>query len=130
MLSLLPEPEPEGLPDWATRIRDHDESWMQVAQRGVKSFIDHAMAHKAAFAMETVFSHWQPRPDGSVASKIDRILGMQRAGYFVLLLFVGLSSSALSIGRVTNRVAEGGHDVAEAKLLARFPARRAPSLQL
>jgi predicted ABC-type ATPase len=71
--------------------------------------------------METVFSDWRPQPDGSVASKIDRIREMQAAGYFVVLLFVGLSDAELSIGRVLTRVAQGGHAVDHDKLGTRFP---------
>lgn len=49
------------------------------------------------------------------------VTDMQAAGYFVLLAFVGLSSSALSIGRVAIRVAEGGHAVDFQKSLERYP---------
>ena len=84
---------------------------MRVAQSGVDAFVGHALRAKVPFAFEMVFSHWQPRPDGSFASKIDRIREMQTAGYFVLLLFVGLASAQLSILRVATRGAEHGHDV-------------------
>lgn len=50
---------------------------MEVAQKGVEAFVAQAMARKVAFAMETVFSHWQPLEDGSVESKIDLIRQMQ-----------------------------------------------------
>ncbi len=122
MMSILPEPD-EGrrLPDWASELRDTDESWMRVAQKGVEAFVVQAMVHRVPFAMETVFSHWKPRRDGTFASKADRIREMQREGYFVVLVFVGLSSAQLSIARVSTRVAGGGHAVDAAKLLARFP---------
>jgi len=54
MLSILPEPENGLLPGWATHLRDDDQSWMQVAQKGVASFVAHAMNRKVPFAMETV----------------------------------------------------------------------------
>ncbi len=60
-------------------------------------------------------------PGGGHESKIDLILNLQAAGYFVVLLFVGLSSAALSLGRVHTRVAAGGHNVGPEKILARFP---------
>lgn len=94
---------------------------MQVAQRGVEAFVIQAMSQGVPFATETVFSDWRPQDDGSIASKIDRIREMQAAGYFVLLLFVGLSDAMLSIGRVTTRVARGGHAVEIDKLRERFP---------
>jgi len=122
MLSILPEPGSDGaLDEWAQLLRDTDESWMRVAQDGVQAFVGHAMRAKVPFAMETVFSYWEEQPDGTVLSKIDLIEDMQRAGYFVLLFFVGLTNAELSILRVQTRVAEHGHDVPMERLLTRFP---------
>lgn len=122
MLSILPEPGSDGtLDEWAQLLRDTDESWMRVAQDGVQAFVGHAMRAKVPFAMETVFSYWEEQPDGTVLSKIDLIKDMQRAGYFVLLFFVGLTNAELSILRVQTRVAEHGHDVPMERLLKRFP---------
>ncbi len=105
MLSILPEADSTGhLVPWAAHLRDTDQGWMRVA-----------------LAVETVFSHWQPRPDGTVASKIELIQQLQAADYFVLLLFVGLASAQLSISRVQTRVLSGGHAVEENTLRARFP---------
>ncbi len=122
MLSILPEPGSDGaLDEWAQTLRDTDASWMRVAQDGVQAFVGHAMGAKVPFAMETVFSYWEEQPDGTVLSKIDLIEDMQRAGYFVLLFFVGLTNADLSILRVQTRVAEHGHDVPMERLLKRFP---------
>lgn len=66
------------------------------------------MDEKEAFGFETVFSHWMRRPDGTYESKVDDILSMQKKGYFVVLIFVGLTGLALSILRVqTRRRTEG-----------------------
>ncbi len=121
MLSILPEPKGRFLTPWAQKLRDEDENWMAVAQQGVDAFIVQAMSRGVRFATETVFSHWQDRGDGTFASKIDRIIQLQESGYFVLLLFVGLTDAQLSIGRVMTRVASGGHDVKVNRLLDRFP---------
>ncbi len=121
MLSILPETEQGHLRDWAITLRDSDTSWMRVAQKGVEAFVAQAMGNKVSFAMETVFSHWKKHPDGKIRSKIDLILTLQRQGYFVLLVFVGLSNAQLSVARVKTRVATGGHAVAEKKLRDRFP---------
>jgi predicted ABC-type ATPase len=122
MMSILPEVGSGlDLPEWAVRLRDQDKSWMKVAQKGVEAFVGQAMGESLPFAMETVFSHWVEHPDGRTESKIDLIREMQAAGYFVLLVFVGLSSEQLSVGRVSSRVASGGHDVENATLLRRFP---------
>ncbi|MDZ4841198.1 MAG: zeta toxin family protein [Hyphomicrobium aestuarii] len=122
MLSVLPEPDSDGnLAAWAQRLRDNDQNWMKVAQQGVQAFVAHAMLMKVPFAMETVFSHWVEHPDGTVNSKLDLIKDMQSAGYFVLLFFVGLTNSDLSILRVQTRFAEHGHNVPTERLVARFP---------
>lgn len=119
MLSILPETKP--LPAWASTLRDNNQSWMQVAQKGVEAFVDLAMARKVPFAMETVFSHWKEMDNGKIESKIDLIRQMQAAGYFVLLFFVGLANVNLSVARVRTRVAAGGHGVDIKKLQERFP---------
>ncbi|WP_374537612.1 zeta toxin family protein [Chitinimonas taiwanensis] len=122
MLSILPEPMEDGkITAWAGEIRDNDQSWMKVAQKGVEAFVAQAMVNKVPFAMETVFSHWVEQSDGSFNSKIQLINQMQENGYFVLLIFVGLSSAQLSIARVSTRVAMGGHNVSIEKLNGRFP---------
>lgn len=121
MMSILPEiGKHEVLPTWAAAIRDSDESWMTVAQKGVENFVAHAMSQNVPFARETVFSYWRLNSDGTVASKIDQIREMQTAGYFVVLIFVGLSDWSLSAARVATRVANGGHAVGMDKLRSRF----------
>lgn len=122
MLSILPEADnDEHLVPWAARLRDTDRDWMRVAQQGVQAFVGQAMGAKVPFAMETVFSYWEPRPDGTTASKIELIEQLQAAGYFVLLLFVGLSDVEYSLLRVRTRVVEGGHGIDDTTLRARFP---------
>jgi predicted ABC-type ATPase len=122
MLSILPEPGDDGhLVPWAARLRDRDIGWMRVAQQGVQAFVSQAMAARVAFAMETVFSYWEEQPDGRIASKLDLITDLQAAGYFVLLVFVGLNSAGASINRVATRVRDGGHGVPVETLRRRFP---------
>lgn len=122
MLSVLPEQDRAlRLPKWARQLRDTNESWMAVAQKGVEAFVAQAMSRGVPFAMETVFSHWRDLGNGKVESKVDLIRQMQDAGYFVLLFFVGLSNVQLSIARVSTRVAQGGHDVNVQRLRERFP---------
>jgi predicted ABC-type ATPase len=122
MLSILPEAGGDGhLVPWAVRLRDTNEAWMSVAQQGVQAFVGHAMAARVPFAMETVFSYWDEQADGQVKSKIDLIKNLQAAGYFVLLIFVGLANAGVSIMRVNTRVQEGGHGINESTLRKRFP---------
>ena len=123
MLSILPEPRPPSgrIPGWASELRDTNETWMRVAQKSVQGFVANAMARKVAFAKETVFSHWVEHSDGRIDSKICEIRDLQISGYYVVLLFVGLTNVNLSIGRVATRVLQGGHAVDTGKLVARFP---------
>ena len=122
LMSILPEPVPGGnLVAWASKLRDNDTRWQRLTQTGVSAFQALVTDHKMAFGIETVFSHWAVKPDGSIESKIDLITDLQSKGYLVVLIFVGLASVALSILRVSTRRARGGHSVPLGKLKERFP---------
>ena len=104
MLSILPEASKAyPLPNWAVQIRDSHPEWMKVAQKGVEAFLDQAKDKKVNFAMETVFSHWRDRGDGTFESKIDKIHQLQKSGYAVVLLFVGLKNVETSVLREIGR---------------------------
>jgi predicted ABC-type ATPase len=66
------------------------------------------------FCMETVFSD----PGGA---KLAFLQEAQKRGYVVILIFIGLESSELALGRVIERVEQGGHDVPDDKIASRFP---------
>jgi len=121
IMSILPAPENGHLVPWAARMRDEDERWQTLAQAGVAAFTRLVTEQKMSFAFETVFSYWQPQPDGTVKSKIDLIESLRKSGYFVVLLFVGLANVEISIARVRQRKERGGHDVDKTKLRHRFP---------
>lgn len=122
-LSMLPAPsgEPPVLRPWAAALRDNDERWQRLSQKGVQLFLDQIMEQHMPFAFETVFSFLEKHGDGSYRSKEEIIVALQKAGYAVALLFVGLASAELSVLRVAQRKRQGGHDVPRAKLLDRFP---------
>jgi predicted ABC-type ATPase len=121
-LSLLPPANAHNkLKQWANRLRDDDERWQKLAQDGVQLFMGLAMDQGMSFAFETVFSYLERQSDGTFKSKIDVIHALQKSGYYVILLFVGLVSAELSILRVSTRKSQGGHDVPENKLRSRFP---------
>lgn len=109
------------LPQWARNLRDNDERWQLLSQAGVQAFVGLVMEREMPFAFETVFSHWKKHPDGRIESKADIIRTLQAAGYFVVLLFVGLSTVQLSVLRVETRKEQGGHGVPLNKLNRRFP---------
>jgi predicted ABC-type ATPase len=110
----------EALPKWARQLRDEDERWQTLSQEGVRTFVSLIMERRIPFAFETVFSHWVPRADGTYESKAEIIELLQKQGYFVVLLFVGLASVDLSILRVETRKEQGGHGVPLNKLKTRF----------
>ncbi len=64
-----------------------------------------------SFATETVFSH---------PSKLEIIEDARTHGYTVIVMHVGVDSPDLSIARVRGRTLEGGHDVPEEKVRARY----------
>src|SRR3954471_5587840 len=66
-----------------------------------------------SFCMETVFSD----PTGAKLAFIEEA---RRRGYVVILIFIGLESSALSAARVMQRTEQGGHDVPDEKIVSRF----------
>lgn len=126
-LSILPEPDKKTkrLPAWAQELRDEDARWHKLSQDAVGLFRQLIMDKRMPFAFETVFSFWEQGKDGRFLSKADDIAAMQRAGYFVVLLFVGLTSAELSVLRVQTRKRQGGHDVPLDKLIERFPRTQA-----
>lgn len=127
-LSILPEADRDShvLPAWAQAFRDHDERWQRLSQEGVRAFTQLIMEQRLPFAFETVFSHWEQRPNGKrYSSKIQEIKNLQAAGYFVVLVFVGLASPELSYFRVQTRLKSGGHGVPRNKIFSRFPRTQA-----
>jgi predicted ABC-type ATPase len=96
--SMLPKPE------------DVDRIAFEMTERLRLSLL----AGRQSFCTETVFSD----PQGA---KLDFLKQARASGYWVCLVFIGLSDSQLSRARVMQRVAGGGHDVPDDKLLQRFP---------
>ena len=72
------------------------------------------IAARLAFCPETVFSD-------PVGAKVKMMTRARARGFVVFLVFIGIDGPELSVARVKQRVEHGGHDVADAKLHARFP---------
>lgn len=66
-----------------------------------------------SFIFETVLSD-------PVGEKVDQLASYVQLGYEVALIFVYLNDSQTSVERVSVRVSQGGHDIPDEKLLARF----------
>lgn len=84
--------------------RAHEASQAAAQRR------DELMAERASFITETVFSH---------RSKVDLVRDARAAGYLVHLHVV-LIPVELCVARVAERVRDGGHDVPEGKIRARY----------
>jgi predicted ABC-type ATPase len=69
---------------------------------------------RLSFCTETVFSD-------PVGAKLEFLRHARARGFVVFLVFIGLDSARLSIARVSQRVRQGGHDVPDDTLRARFP---------
>ena len=67
-----------------------------------------------SFIFETVFSD-------PVGDKLAFLKDTEKAGYTVLLIFIGVPSPEISDERVAMRASRGGHDVPAKKLIERFP---------
>lgn len=69
------------------------------------------LARRGDLATETVFSH---------PSKLALVEDARAAGYTVWVMHVGVEDAEISVARVAWRIAEGGHDVPEEKIRARY----------
>lgn len=72
---------------------------------------DACIEARRSFSFETVMSH---------PSKVDLLVRAKKAGFFVQLFFVGTDDPQTNIERVALRVAQGGHDVPEDRIVARW----------
>ena len=70
-----------------------------------------ALESSKSFSFETVMS----APD-----KVDLLREAQTVGYRTYIYYIATEDPAINIQRVKNRVAEGGHDVPEEKIVLRY----------
>ena len=77
---------------------------------------------RESFIFETVFSD-------PVGDKLAFLQEAHKAGYTVVLIFIGIDGTETSRERVAMRVLKGGHDVPTSKLQARY-ARTIENLRL
>ncbi len=71
-----------------------------------------------SFIFETVLSD-------PIGEKVQQLAGYLKLGYEVVLIFIRVDSVETSIQRVSMRASQGGHDIPDEKLLARFNRTRA-----
>ena len=75
--------------------------------------IDELIAHKQDFAFETTLS---------TRSFVTLCNEAKEKGYIIYLVFLWLDSTDLAIGRVKQRVIEGGHDIPTETIVRRYYA--------
>ena len=80
------------------------------------------VAQRESFIFETVLSD-------PVGEKVEQLAAYVELGYTVVLIFIHLDSANESSKRVSIRTAQGGHDVPEEKLQARFDRTQANLLR-
>jgi len=71
------------------------------------------VAARESFAFETVLSD-------PVGAKVEWLRAVAASGYDVVMCFIGIAGADASSERVAMRVSQGGHDVPEDKLRARY----------
>ncbi|MEZ6100778.1 MAG: zeta toxin family protein [Pirellulaceae bacterium] len=76
------------------------------------------VAQRESFIFETVLSD-------PVGEKVDQFASYASHGYTVVLIFIQIGSPEQSIQRVAMRASQGGHDVPDEKLRARFERTQA-----
>jgi predicted ABC-type ATPase len=76
------------------------------------------VAQRQSFIFETVLSD-------PVGDKVETLASYAALGYTVALVIIRISSSEESLRRVAMRVSQGGHDVPDDKLRARFARTQA-----
>jgi predicted ABC-type ATPase len=76
------------------------------------------IAQRESFIFETVLSD-------PVGEKVDQFATYAALGYTVVLIFIQINSPEQSIQRVAMRASQGGHDVPDEKLGARFERTQA-----
>ena len=92
-------------------LRDPSMSAAYAAARIAEDRRRTLLSQGRSFATETVFSH---------PSKLAILETARARGYLVVVLHVGVDSPDLSVARVESRRDEGGHDVPEDKVRARY----------
>jgi len=92
-------------------LKHHDVNTVYTAAGIASMRRSKYLQQKTSFATESVFSH---------PSKLDLITEAKRVGYRIMVFHISVGDPALSVARVAERVKEGGHDVPEEKIRARY----------
>ncbi|TVP55598.1 MAG: dephospho-CoA kinase [Halomonadaceae bacterium] len=105
---------------WPDQAENHSYEAALLAEKERLRLVQ----EQQSFCFETVFSH---------PSKLDFIAHARAMGYTIVVFYFHLQDPGLNLARVAQRVAQGGHGVAEEKVRQRLPrtfelAQRLPGL--
>jgi predicted ABC-type ATPase len=89
---------------------DARENFLKAARKA-EAMRHECLRNRQSLAFETVFS---------TAEKLDFVKREAAAGYFIRLFFVCTDSPEINVGRVAQRVREGGHTVPREKIFSRY----------
>lgn len=92
-------------------LKDADVKTAYEAARIAACRRDEFLQDRKSFVTESVFSH---------VSKLEFIRQAKQVGYRIMVFHVSVEDPALAVARVGERVREGGHDVPENKIRARY----------
>lgn len=88
-----------------------DEERNRLAWNRCNELRDELIEAGVSFGFETVGSH---------PSKVELLLHAKEIGYRIALLFVATESPEINIERIKHRVSQGGHNVPDEKVRARY----------
>jgi predicted ABC-type ATPase len=97
--------------DIATELSGSYDERVRDAQRRADADREDCLRKRQSFSFETVMSH---------RSKIEILAEARQRGYKVVFYFVATDDPVINIHRVSNRVAQGGHDVDAGRIVARY----------
>ena len=81
------------------------------AQKTADKMRDKCLDEGVSFSFETVMSH---------PSKLEILQRAKSRGFLVIVYFVSTSDPRINVARVAQRVASGGHDVPEDRIIGRY----------
>jgi predicted ABC-type ATPase len=97
--------------DIAASLTGSPEAVAAQAQAEVRQRRNTAVAQRRSHCFETVMSH---------PSHIDFLKEAKAVGFDVRLFFVATEDPEINVGRVSNRVLHGGHDVPSDRIVSRY----------
>jgi predicted ABC-type ATPase len=97
--------------DIASALAGSAQDRNTLAQKLVREGRDSAIEQGQSITYETVMSH---------QSHVDAMIRARASGFFVRLIFVATDDPEISISRVADRVAKGGHDVPADRIRSRY----------